>query len=294
MVCHIPPYPCILAYSDLDIKSSKHIEGSGQRRAPTIQGITKRYNNLCGEIEQMVKHNIAPLGAVVPEQIPAGGLWALDVDDSIWQDIGLQDDSNPTPPLWLKDEKVCTGIQNIPDLDRCLEEESRLQKERCSLQELVRRQWAVLCKVLVLTGVFPSYVSIPPLMTTTDNPDMAYHINREVKDFTCLCFLWRQDCHNVPCHFNEYWGPPEDEMMISAALKVTSQVDFTVYEGLSPTASEGEEEAFEDEELYAQMEAVALRDEYTELGSHSGLSNAEYSSDDSMQASPAKKRPRHR
>lgn len=141
-------------YCSIDIKSSKHIEGSVQRRAPTIQGIAKKYNSLCAQIEQMVEHKVAPLGAVVPEQIPPGGLWTLDVDDTIWQDIGLQEDSDVAPPLWLKDEKVRTGIRNLLNLDRCIEEEDRLKKERCSLQEYAIRHWAVLQMALTLTGAF--------------------------------------------------------------------------------------------------------------------------------------------
>lgn len=92
-------------------------------------------------------------------------------------------------------------------------------------------------------------------------------------------------------------------MMVSAALEFTSQVDFTVYEGgpEEGSASEDEEdaypdedEAYEDEELYAQMETMALRDEYRDGAQHSVISNRDhYSSDDSMPASPSKKRPRH-
>lgn len=155
MVCDIPSHFHILTYFWEDIKSSKHIESAVQRRAPTIQNIAKKYNNLCAQIEQMVKLHVAPLGAIVPEQIPQGGLWALDVDDTIWQDIGLQDDETETaPPLWLKDDKVRTGIRNLLDLDRCVEEEGRLQLERCSLQESARAQWAVLSRALTLIGVF--------------------------------------------------------------------------------------------------------------------------------------------
>lgn len=106
----------------------------------------------------MVQHNVAPLGAVVPETIPTSGLWALDVDDTIWQDIGLQEDSNDAPPLWLKNEKVRKGIRNLLDLDRCVEEEGRLLKERCALQESARTQWAVLSKALIIIGALPTYV----------------------------------------------------------------------------------------------------------------------------------------
>ncbi|KZP30234.1 hypothetical protein FIBSPDRAFT_726398 [Athelia psychrophila] len=55
----------------------------------------------------MVKNNLAPASAIIPEPIPPGGLWALDVDDNIWQDIGLEDDNvDSAPPLWLRDENV--------------------------------------------------------------------------------------------------------------------------------------------------------------------------------------------
>lgn len=94
------------------------------------------------------------MGAVVPEQIPPGGLWALDVDDNIWQDIGLRDDSDATPPLWMTDEKVRKGIRNLLDLDRCIEEEARLRRERSSLQESACNQWAVLCTALTLIGAY--------------------------------------------------------------------------------------------------------------------------------------------
>ncbi|KZP21982.1 hypothetical protein FIBSPDRAFT_664022, partial [Athelia psychrophila] len=99
-----------------------HIEGAVKRRAPTIQGIAKKYNALCIQIENMVKNKLAPAGAVVPDQIPPGGLWALEVDDTIWQDIGLEEDADSSPPLWLKDEKVRAGIRHLLDYDHCVKE----------------------------------------------------------------------------------------------------------------------------------------------------------------------------
>lgn len=108
----------------------------------------------------MVEHHTAPLGAVIPEQIPPGGLWALDVDDSIWQDIGLQEDADTAPPLWLKDEKVRAGIRNLLDFDRCVEEERRLKQERCSLQQGARRHWGVLTTAMTLAGACIVHLSI--------------------------------------------------------------------------------------------------------------------------------------
>lgn len=85
-------------------------------------------------------------------------------------------------------------------------------------------------------------------------------------------------------------------MLASGALEYSSQVDFTVYEDgpAEWSGEEDEEEAYEDEELYEQMETMALRDEYRHGARHSVLTSGEhYSSDDSMAASPTKKRSRH-
>lgn len=147
--------PLSIAHASTEIKSVKHIQGAVARRAPTIQKIAKKYNVLCTQIEQMVKHGTAPLGAVVPEQIPPGGLWALDVDDRIWQDIGLSEEPDSDPPLWLRDENVRNGIRNLLDYDRCVEEEARVLKEHRSLQESARNQWAILSVALAsAAGVF--------------------------------------------------------------------------------------------------------------------------------------------
>ncbi|KAF9231869.1 hypothetical protein BU15DRAFT_90808 [Melanogaster broomeanus] len=74
----------------------------------------------------------APRGATPPNPIARDGLFLLDVDDNIWQDIGLYDeDDSVHPPAWLADEKY----------DRCIEEQLRLTKERCLLQEYMLEEW---------------------------------------------------------------------------------------------------------------------------------------------------------
>ena len=52
-------------------------------------------------------------------------LFSLDVDDDIWQDIGLTEtDDSTDPPLWLSDENVRMGIRAMLEMDRCQEEEA--------------------------------------------------------------------------------------------------------------------------------------------------------------------------
>ncbi|KZP06311.1 hypothetical protein FIBSPDRAFT_914718 [Athelia psychrophila] len=260
-----------------DIKSSKHIEGALQRRAPTIQGVAKKYNHLCTEIANMVKNNLAPAGAIIPEPIPSGGLWALDVDDSIWQDIGLEDDDvDSAPPLWLRDENVRAGIRHLHDYDRCVEEQARLRRERNGLQQWAREEWAVMCGAMAAAST---------------NLDLQYRLKQEMTNFTRQCFLWRRDARIVPCDLGESWGPSEDDIKAAGASEFTSQVDYSAYIS-EPEEASSEEEAidFDDDELYEQMETMALRDEYR--GVHMSSEEDEYSSDGRNAANHSRKRRR--
>jgi hypothetical protein len=78
---------------------------------------------------------------MAPQHIVRDGLFKLDVDDDIWQDVGLDDELEGPIPRWLGDENVRDGIKNLLELDRCREEEIRLQKERCTMQDWMREEW---------------------------------------------------------------------------------------------------------------------------------------------------------
>jgi hypothetical protein len=47
------------------------------------------------------------------------------------------------PPQWLSSEAVRQGIKFLLEYDRCLEEEIRLTRERCAMQEWMREEWDV-------------------------------------------------------------------------------------------------------------------------------------------------------
>lgn len=134
----------------VDQKLYSHTEAAVKRREPTISKLNTQYNKLCGEINKLVKERKAPTGAVAPDPIPPKRLWQLDVDDGIWQDVGLEDDDDELggqvagqPPLWLCDEQVRSGIKAMLELDRCDEEDVSLKKERCALQVWFAEEWAV-------------------------------------------------------------------------------------------------------------------------------------------------------
>lgn len=127
----------------LDRNLSDHTKTSMKRREPTILRLAKTYNDLCAEMERLIRQRKAPSGAVVPLSINRERLFELDVDDEIWQDIGLDDSSDANPvPRWLGDEQVRRGIRAMLELDRCEEEENRLKLERCALQEWFQEEWS--------------------------------------------------------------------------------------------------------------------------------------------------------
>jgi hypothetical protein len=82
-------------------------------------------------------------------------MFKLDVDDDIWQDVGLDDDGEGPIPRWLGDEDVRDGIKNFLELDRCGEEEIRLRKERCAMQEWMMEEWTCIDATIKLCSGMP-------------------------------------------------------------------------------------------------------------------------------------------
>ena len=136
----------------IEQKLQDHTEASVKRREPGIQKLATSYNNLCIQMVALLRQGKAPQGSVAPLPISRDGLFKLDVDDDIWQDIGLDDDSNGLPPAWLADEKVRLGIRSLLELRRCEEEENRLLKEKGALIEWVTEEWNRLHKSMLDAG----------------------------------------------------------------------------------------------------------------------------------------------
>ncbi|KAF8834752.1 hypothetical protein BDN67DRAFT_985105 [Paxillus ammoniavirescens] len=71
--------------------------------------------------------------AACRSKISQFNLFKLDVDDDIWQDLGLDDDeSSAVLPGWLADEKV----------EQCEEEKSRIVMEQKVMQEWFMEEWS--------------------------------------------------------------------------------------------------------------------------------------------------------
>jgi hypothetical protein len=135
-----------------DQKLRIHTEASIKRREPAISKLASSYNKLCADISAHIKQRRAPRGAIAPIPINSSSLFKLDVDDEIWQDIGLEDDDCGPVPRWMADEKIRAGIKSLLECDRCEEETERLQRERCALQEWMFEEWQCVEEACHLAG----------------------------------------------------------------------------------------------------------------------------------------------
>ena len=78
-----------------------------KRHDASIQVLARKYNRLVDLLIQHIEERRALHKAVPPVHIDMTCLFLLDVDDDIWQDVGLTEmDNSGDPPLWLCDEDI--------------------------------------------------------------------------------------------------------------------------------------------------------------------------------------------
>ncbi|KAG6904344.1 hypothetical protein DXG01_010823, partial [Tephrocybe rancida] len=104
-------------------KVDAHTASSVRTREPAIAKVACSYNALCATMEQLIINGKAPHGAICPKQLELKGIFDLDVDDMIWEDIRLEEGMPAALPPWLADEDMCAGIKALLEHDRCIEEE---------------------------------------------------------------------------------------------------------------------------------------------------------------------------
>ncbi|KAL0059175.1 hypothetical protein AAF712_014098 [Marasmius tenuissimus] len=211
-------------------RAHHQIEDSVKRKDPGIQQIARRYNKLCTEIQGYINRGQASDNAVAPKEIPLEGLFSLDIDDDIWQDVGLSGgDDDDQPPLWLSDENVRTGMRFLLQRDRCEEEFARLQEERDAMQTWFREEWDA------------ALMSIEQC----DDQDERYMLQGRRSDLAMLCARWIEDLRSVKASIGvPEWGPSTKELEFASTLRVTEVVEEL---HSVPSTWDEEEELMEDE-----------------------------------------------
>lgn len=197
-------------------------------------------------MKRLKQENRAPRGALIPPEINKEGLFDLDVDDDIWQDIGLDEatDENNTIPGWLGNENIRQAIKSLLELDRCEEEEIRLSKERCAMQEWMIEEWLCVKKAIEQCG----------------NIHMKYQLQLRAQYLCQLCAIWKAKISHIACFHNmpESWGPSQGEIDNARNLNDDDKED-----SLIDNDSEDEEDEFEETEYEMEEELVEAIEQST-------------------------------
>ncbi|KAG2101584.1 uncharacterized protein F5147DRAFT_746952 [Suillus discolor] len=212
------------------------------------------YNSLCTQLQSLIRQRQAPPSAIPPHPIAREGIFLLDVDDEIWQDIGLDDDSMH-PPAWLSDEATRSGIRLQLELDCCVEEETRLMRERSVMQEWMLAEWEAIQTAL---------------RDPANDLVIPFHLRARAEELLSICVVWKNKVQEIPCTWPvESWGPTNEDLLRAARDQVQSSFfqddDDDESVGVVDESDEDGDLAYSevrDDELMDAIEEVALADEY--------------------------------
>ena len=234
------------------IKLEKHAQTQLKCKEPGIQTLARKYNVYCVELENLITLGHAPRGAIALLSIEMDGLFKLDVDDDIWQDIGLTDDLDDASdiPDWLGDDKVHAGIKVMLEHDRCIEEIKRIIHERVCMQEWFSEEWRIVQQAINIT---------------TDK-SIVYQLKKREDYLLQICVIWQKAIKGINCKMSEEWGPSWEQLHKTRQYEFQEQVliksDTSGDELENDELEEEEEEDMEDADFVDSLEISALVDEF--------------------------------
>ena len=207
---------------------------------------------MCLDLNKIIQKNAAPRGAISPLPIALDGLFKLDIDDDIWQDIGLTSETDDMTeiPAWLGNNGVRDGIKALLEHDCCIEEMERVKHERISMQEWFKEEWEVVKEAIAIT----------------EDVNVLFQLNRHRDHLLRLCVTWELVVRGIPCTMSRNnWGPSLEEMKKAYKYEFEKQV---MQHGDSDSDLEdenidlNEEENIEDAEFIDNLEMSAFLDQF--------------------------------
>ncbi|KAL0566289.1 hypothetical protein V5O48_015730 [Marasmius crinis-equi] len=236
-----------------EAKLHTQIAQSVKRKDPGIQKVARSYNALVKKLKDMIRRKNCPRHATAPREIPMEKLFALDVDDEIWEDAGLTEEwDRPDLPLWLADDNVRMGIRAMLQHDRAEEEIARLMVERDAMQMWFAEEWAIVLEAI----------------ERTTHPDIRFQLDQRKQDLLRLCVVWMLHVGRLtPSSGVPEWGPTEQEL---AAARRDMKAELLLkepsrHEHLSDSLwQSGSLEAGEDLDADDDEEEDVYGDEYDE------------------------------
>ncbi|KAJ7714827.1 hypothetical protein DFH07DRAFT_974350 [Mycena maculata] len=201
-------------------QQNEHAGQAIKRRDPNISKLMTAYNKSCDNIAKLIAAKKTPRSAVAPAQV-AKSLYKLDVDDIIWQDVGLDEDNNndTAPPL---------------------EEKPRLLRERGHLQIWFAREWKTVCEAIELS----------------DKDSVRYQFELRREELLQLCVLWKKSLDRLGMDQNTLlpeWGPMKEDLLSCEISAVTASWG----DGEEQQAEDDEEDAGTEEEEDDLFQVIA-------------------------------------
>jgi hypothetical protein len=204
------------------------------------------YNAECDVIQDLIAQGKAPNRTVAPERLQHQGLFQLGVDDPIWYDLGLDDESSTAPPRWLCDENMRKGIRAMLLKNRCLEESPRLLRERGHLQIWFANEWKAVSLAIQATDERKQLPSSVPLPTPTAvTASLQYQFRLRQEELLQLYVIWKKPLDKMKFDDNGLprWGPTQEEILGCQLANVTPSW------ARDTDADDAEEEDDEEDEL---------------------------------------------
>ncbi|KAL0565895.1 hypothetical protein V5O48_016120 [Marasmius crinis-equi] len=217
-----------------EAKLHSQIAHSVKRKDPSIQKVARSYNMVVRKLKDMIERKRCPRNVTAPREIPMDKLFALDVDDEIWEDVGLTDEwDRPELPAWLADDQVRDGIRGLLQWDRAREEIARLRVERDAMQAWFAEEWAVVQDALD--------------RTSTSELDVWYQLSQRQEELLKLCVIWQAHTnHFRPSPGAPEWGPTPQELEEAKSNMTAELLEEEPYE-LRLTVETGGDEAWEEQ-----------------------------------------------
>jgi hypothetical protein len=222
-------------------------------------------------MRELIAQRKAPQGATVPEKVEMTGLFALVVDDAIWQDVGLADEDLMDPPIWMCNDDVRRGIKALLEIDRCMEEEARLVHERRALQVWFSEEWKIVMEGCQVTGACYYILTLVDLviksyMSFIESDCLRYQLELRKQDLCKLYVIWQKHLVGIKAgdHPLPPWGPSQNEILEAGVAAVTAS-----WEEVDSDEESADEGDIVDDEwetgFFETLDAVDRADAYCEV-----------------------------
>ncbi|KAJ7053123.1 hypothetical protein C8F01DRAFT_1330923 [Mycena amicta] len=162
-------------------KKNEHASAAIKKREPTIKKLVKSFNEEQAKIVKLIAQKKVPNNTRAPERLREDHIFELDIDDSIWLDIGLAEDEGDIPEALL-DAELRTLIRALLQKQRAEEELHRLRREHGHLRAYLASEWE----------------AIQITISACTDDTLLYHLRRERRRLLEMHVTWQESLGAVP------------------------------------------------------------------------------------------------